>query len=124
MQVFKYPVTINLWLGNKSCTLYNYDLSGIREQLGKLLAQIECCDTNDNNFQVTVTCKMSGVTTTYTGDNKDEVVGLVRDIIGVRLCKINVGNDVLVNKVAIQHTLNINSGIITRTDSYVSNVNQ
>lgn len=81
MQVFKHPVTINLWLGNKSCTLFDYDLNGIKEQLLILLRQLELSATNDNKFEVTVTCKMSGVTVIYNGDNKDEVVVTVRQIL-------------------------------------------
>ena len=46
-----------------------------------LLRQLELSATNDNKFEVTVTCKMSGVTTTYNGDNKDEVVATVRQIL-------------------------------------------
>jgi hypothetical protein len=100
MQLFKYPVSINLWLGNRSCTLFDYDLNGIREQLLTLLRQLEVSGTNDNKFEVTVICKMSGVTTIYNGDNKDEVVVLLKQILNDydvldKNVKVDVGNDVL-----------------------------
>lgn len=81
MQVFKHPVTINLWLGNKSCTLFDCNVNGIKEQLLTLLRQLELSATNDNKFEVAVTCKMGGITTIYKGDNKDEVVVTVRQIL-------------------------------------------
>jgi uncharacterized protein YxjI len=102
MQLFKYPVSINLWLGNNSCTLFDYDLNSIKEQLLTLLRQLEVSDTNDNTFEVTVICKMSGVTTIYNGDNKDKVVALVKQILNDydvldKNVKVDVGNNILNN---------------------------
>lgn len=96
-----------------------------------LLRQLELSATNNNKFEVTVNCKMSGITTTYNGDNKDEVVNTIRQILNaygmspehpsfnkLPRYKVDVGNDAVAN----QHTVDKN-GSITRTDSYVSKIN-
>lgn len=81
MKVFKHPITVNLWLGSSSCTLFADTLSELREQLLVILDKFTSCTNDNKSYEVNVTCKLSGVTTTYNGDNKNEVVTLIEQML-------------------------------------------